>query len=106
MGKRFLIGVLSCLAGMPVAGVWAKELWDRPDAVEMQALPPYCKAKLDRDKEGSKLYAPKFGSDWEHIQGCIAGEANHTEDKQWERTLDRVYRRIEEGCYFPGRWGS
>ena len=44
-------------------------------------------------------------SDWDHIQGCIAGEANHTEDKQWERKLDRVFRRIEEGCYFSGRWG-
>jgi len=45
-------------------------------------------------------------SDWDHILGCIAGEANHTDDKQWERTLDRVFLRIEEGCRFPGRWGS
>jgi hypothetical protein len=43
---------------------------------------------------------------WDHIQGCIALEANHTEDQQWGRTLDRVFRKIDKGCHFAGRWGS
>jgi hypothetical protein len=44
--------------------------------------------------------------DWEDIQGYVAGEANHTEDERWERRLDRVFQKIEEGCYWAARWGS
>ncbi|MGD0900085.1 MAG: hypothetical protein ABR915_19800 [Thermoguttaceae bacterium] len=44
-------------------------------------------------------------SEWEYIQGCVAGEANHTEDERWERRLDRVFQKIEDGCYFAARWG-
>ena len=44
--------------------------------------------------------------DWDHIQGCIASDANHTEDQQRGRTLHRIFRKIDKGCYLAGRWGA
>jgi hypothetical protein len=45
-------------------------------------------------------------SEWEYIRGCVAGEANHTEDAQWERRLEQVFRKIDEACDWAARWGS
>lgn len=39
---------------------------------------------------------------WEYIQGFLAGEANHTKDQRWERMLDRVFHKIEDGLRLGG----
>ena len=72
MDKRFLPLLAWCIM-LPVCGAWAKDLWSPPDELELQVLPPYCRAKLNNDSAGNELYTRMFGNDWGHMHHyCFA----------------------------------
>ena len=103
MNKYLLLWFLSCLGMLPEGNAWAKELWAPMDAVEMQALPPYCIARLaETDRAGWQAGVARFGKGWDHLHHyCYALNYIHRYHKTFDQTARKFYLQnvISEMAY-------